>query len=537
MRPTAAVLARPVLPRRLRPRGALAGATLALAALVGAGAQAANAPFPTVTTPVKLDTRVLASASWYEALNTIVYEAGTYHMWYVNPDLTGVRHATSADGINFTTLGGDLTLPANWWTAYGATVQPQINYLRVSRDGGGNWILMIWHPNGANQGQFNYNTSLWLLGSDIDNTAPTLIGPLPISPGGNHVGPFGIVGDHLYLGQDTAQAFGRYLLTPSTTSSPPTTWPAGMVDAANAYAGTGLCSFATCPGDPNSSYIHNYGRTLDQGGVLGTYYTLYNYNTWTRRSKQLWYMESTDGGDTWGSAQPLFTDGNAVTVDGLPNAGNFSLPEVTALGGGQYRTYFNTRDACGNFVTVTAPLAGTQQGLTVTKGFSPSTVAPGGSSQLTVTLTAPAATCAPAPTTPIYTGLGFTDTLPAGMTLAAAPAASTTCAGATLAATGGADSFSLSGASLAPGASCTATVTVAVAGAGTFRNVISASMGQPGAVTNDQAVPALADAIANLQAGIAPVAPVPTLGEAALMAMGLLLGAMGLRRLRPARRS
>ena len=94
-----------------------------------------------------------------------------------------------------------------------------------------------------------------------------------------------------------------------------------------------------------------------------------------------------------------------------------------------------------------------------------------------------------------------------------------------------------SGASLAPGASCTATVTVAVAGAGTFHNVISASMGQPGAVTNDQAVPALADAIANLQAGIAPVAPVPTLGEAALMAMGLLLGAMGLRRLRPARRS
>lgn len=81
MRPTAAVLARPVLPLRLRPRGALAGATLALAALVGAGAQAANAPFPTVTTPVKLDTRVLASASWYEALNTIVYEAGTYHMW------------------------------------------------------------------------------------------------------------------------------------------------------------------------------------------------------------------------------------------------------------------------------------------------------------------------------------------------------------------------------------------------------------------------------------------------------------------------
>lgn len=514
---------------------------VALSLTLGAQAPALAAPaaFPTVTTPVKLDGRALATPynpNWYEALNTIVYDAGTYHLWYVRGSygvsIDGISHATSTDGINFTTQNA-LTLPPNWWTAYGATVEPTPNYLRVSRDGAGNWILMVWHPSAPNQGQFNYNTSLWLLDSGIADATPTLIGPLPSWPGGNHVGAFGIVGSNLYLGQDTAGAFGRYTLSPTTTTSPPVTLPVGsMPDAANAYAGTGLCSFAICPGDVNSSYIHNYGRTLDQGGgVLGTYYDLRDANTWTRRAKQLWYMESTDGGASWSGAQPLFTNGSAVTVDGLPNTGNFSLPEVAALGGGQYRSYFNTMDACGNYVTVTAALPGTEQGLTVAKAFSPAAVAPGGSSQLTVTLTAPAASCTPAPTTPIFTGLGFTDTLPAGVTVAATPNASTTCAGATPTAIGGAGTFSLANASLAPGASCTATVTVSVAGAGTFRNTIRITD-----VNNTQNVPVLADAVADLQAGSATVAPVPTLGEFAMAALALLLGALGLRHVRPAQR-
>ena len=517
---------------------ALACLSLAMAGSVVTGAQAAPAPFPTVTTPVKLDGHVMASVNWPEELNTIVYDNGTYHLWYVkDANLRAVSRATSTDGVSFTTQG-DLTLPTDWWTAYHATSQPWINYLRVSRDGDGNWILMMWHPNDdlRRQGQFNYNTSLWQLGNDIANAAPTLIGPLPTTttsphgPGSNHVGPFGIVGANLYLGQDTEKAFGRYALTLNT---PPATAPAGMVDAADAYAGTGFCWFQ-CTDTTKASYIHNYGRTLDQGGgVLGTYYSLRESPSGARRGKQLWYLESTDSGSSWStSAQPLFANGNAVTVDGLPNTFGFSLPEVAALGAGQYRSYFNTKDACGNYVTVTAALPGTQQGLTVAKAFSPSVVAPNGSSQLTVTLSAPAATCTPAPTQAIYTGLGFTDTLPTGMTVATTPGASTTCAGATRTAPGGAGAFSLAGASLAPGASCTATLTVSVAGAGTFRNVISATPGQDGAVSNKEGVPALADAVAELRAGVAT--PVPSLGAAMTAGLALLLAALGLRRLRPA---
>ncbi len=541
----------PVPGARLR-SGIRASALAAALSLAGTAAPAAPAPFPTVTTPVQLDGHALGNPlnpNWYEVLNTIVFDGGLYHMWYVkgvyNVSLDDVAHATSTDGVHFTTQGV-LTFPANWWAAYGATVEPVSNYLRVSRDGSGNWILMIWHPNGgASYGQYNYNTSLWLLGPSIANLSPTQIGPLPTlsstppGPGGNHVGPFGIVGSDIYLGQDTAKALGRYLLTPSTTSSPPAVSPTNMgaAEYADAYAGTGLCSFATCPGSPSSSYIHNYGRTLDQGGgVIGTYYELRDYNTFTRRAKQLWYVESTDGGATWSAnAQGLFANGAAVTVDGLPNTGNFSLPEVTALGGGQYRSYFNTVDACGNYVTVTAALPGTERGLTVAKSFNPTVVAPGGSSQLTVTLTAPAATCTPAPAAPVYTGLGFTDNLPTGMTVASTPNASTSCAGATLTAAGGAALFALSGASLAPGASCTATVDVTVAGSGSFHNVISATPGQAGAVTNDQGVAALADATANLQSGTP--APVPTLGQWAFSLLALLLAGLGWRRLQPVRRS
>ena len=116
------------------------------------------------------------------------------------------------------------------------------------------------------------------------------------------------------------------------------------------------------------------------------------------------------------------------------------------------------------------------------------------------------------------------------MTLAVAPAGSTTCTGANLTANSGAGAFSLSAASLAAGASCTVTVRVTAAGVGTFRNVISAT-----GLTNTQGVPALADAVAELRSGVpaANVNPVPTLGEMATILLAMLLGGLGLRQLRP----
>lgn len=510
------------LPHAQRWRTALVAALLAWAG--SSAALAANAPFPTVTTPVKVDGTAVGDPVWNRALNTIVFADGAYHMWYVGDAYllsAGIGHATSTDGVNFTTVG-NLTAPANWWVSGGASSEPWANYLRVSRDGNGDWILMVWHPNGA-FGSYTYNTSLWNLGTTIGNLTPSALGPLPSTPGGNHVGPFGIVGQNIYLAQDTMGGFGRYAL--------PIPGAVPMFDTADAFAGTGLCWFG-CSTTANQSYLHNYGRTLDQGGTtLGTYYSLRAFPSGARTGKQLWYIESSDSGTSWGTPTALFTNGAAVTVDGLPNTGDFSLPEVAALGGGQYRSYFNTVDACGNYVTVTAALPGQASGLSVTKAFSPSAVMPGGESELTVTLTAPAATCTPAPAT-AYSSVGFTDTLPAGMTLASTPAASTTCPSGTVTATGGGGSFTLNNdATLAPGASCTVTVRVTVAGAGSFRNTIPVS-----AITNAQAVPALADAVAELRSGVAAATPVPTLGHFALGVLAMLMAALGMRRVRPSPR-
>ena len=501
-------------------------------------AQAAPAAFPTVTTPVTLDGVPLVTADYYQAFNTVVFDGGKYHMWYVrgehDPSLYGVYYATSTDGINFSAQN-KINFPANWWAAYGAQ-EPFPNYVRVSRDGGGNWILMIWHPNDASVGgQLSYNTSLWMLGNNVANASPTLIGPLPAPLPGQHVGASGIVGSDIYVVQDSAKGVGRYALTLSTppTVSPNTT---AMAEYADAYAGTGFCMWqlSGCAA-ADKSYLHNYARTLDQGGgVIGTYYALRSYPAGTRRGKQLWYLESSNSGSTWSaSAQPLFANGNAVTVDGLPNTENFGLPEVAALGGGQFRSYFSTADACGNLVMVTAAAANATRGPTVSKSFNPTVVPLGGNSQVTVTLTAPAATCTPAPSTPVYTGLGFTDALPSGMTVAATPNASTTCGGATLTANAGTGSFSLSGATLAPAASCTATVSVTVANAGTFVNTIHATFGQPGGITNDQGVSALSDAVASLQVAVpAQAVPAPTLGQWALTVLGLMLTALVWRRKR-----
>ena len=133
--------------------------------------------------------------------------------------------------------------------------------------------------------------------------------------------------------------------------------------------------------------MHNYGRTLEQGGgVLGSYYAFRDWSTYARREKQLWYIESANDGTSWEAPQALFTNGSAVTVDGLPNTGNFSSPEVAALGGGAYRSYFSTTDACGQVVMVTAAPTSLQQGLGIAKAFAPSTVALGETSALTVTV-------------------------------------------------------------------------------------------------------------------------------------------------------
>ncbi len=103
---------------------------------------------------------------------------------------------------------------------------------------------------------------------------------------------------------------------------------------------------------------------------------------------------------------------------------------------------------------------------TVAKAFSPAAIAVNGTSTLTVTLTNPVAN------TSAITGVAFTDTYPAGLTSTGTPA--TTCVGSVTAA-GGGNALALSGASIPVNSSCTVSVSVTAATAGSFVNNIPAA--------------------------------------------------------------
>ena len=121
----------------------------------------------------------------------------------------------------------------------------------------------------------------------------------------------------------------------------------------------------------------------------------------------------------------------------------------------------------------TATLTVTATSLTVSKTFTPATINSGDVTTLAITVTNPNGAA--------VTGLALTDAFPTapgtGLVRAATPNASTTCTSGTVTSTAG--SVTLSGATLAAGASCTFQVDVTAATAGTYTNTIPA-----GAITS-----------------------------------------------------
>ncbi len=106
----------------------------------------------------------------------------------------------------------------------------------------------------------------------------------------------------------------------------------------------------------------------------------------------------------------------------------------------------------------------------ITKSFTPPTIPLNGTSTLTFTITNPAGN-----TDPILgklTGVGFTDTLPTGVTVDNPNGLSTTCGG-TVTAMPGSGTVTLTGATLAVGASCTISVTVVGGTPGVLTNSVT----------------------------------------------------------------
>jgi CSLREA domain-containing protein/uncharacterized repeat protein (TIGR01451 family) len=114
--------------------------------------------------------------------------------------------------------------------------------------------------------------------------------------------------------------------------------------------------------------------------------------------------------------------------------------------------------AASDALTVNAPP-------TVAKAFAPSSIAAGGTSVLTITLTNPNAAA--------LTGAALTDSYPVGVTNAASPAASTSCGGSVTAVAGDA-SLSLSGGTIPANGSCTVSVSVTSSSVGAHENTVAA---------------------------------------------------------------
>ena len=170
------------------------------------------------------------------------------------------------------------------------------------------------------------------------------------------------------------------------------------------------------------------------------------------------------GGDT------LAFTGGAVAAAG--GACAISVDVTSAVAG----SYSNGPEAVTSSLGASTPVQAT---LTVdaadapvfSKEFSPDTIAPGGISRLTFTIDNGANAIEAA-------DLAFTDAFPAGLVVADTPDVDNDCGGGTLTAAAGGDTLAFTGGAVAVGASCTISVDVTSAVAGSYPNT-------SGALTSD----------------------------------------------------
>jgi len=218
---------------------------------------------------------------------------------------------------------------------------------------------------------------------------------------------------------------------------------------------------------PNSGgALSNVTLTLDDNAAS----TIPSTAAWGAASSTVTSKPVNYGGDNeiWGPPAPAGPYGNpgpfgggtatlGSTYDGASPNGTWSLYLITtaagdgtgAVGGGW----------CLGITTPAPP--------TLTKAFGATTIPLNGSTSLSFTVTNPNAASS-------LSGIGFTDTLPSGLTLATPADESGTCGGGTITAPSGGTTVSLSGASLADSATCSFFVNVTGITAGSQVNITSA---------------------------------------------------------------
>lgn len=353
-----------------------------VASAIGWSAWASAPVFPATNGLVTLDGVSLGSmVAFRSSYPTILYDSGsaTYHMWVAVVDETppgttgpefyplriaGYRHASSTNGTAFVTNGGVLSFTGNpfatqiYGSAYG---EPPWFYPKASI-WNGRYKLFMWTINGffgpPSLGDYNYNISVNDIGTNPATLALTHEGPVGAVPAngiaGQTAGIFGVVGGVMYY--DNNSLLGRAAITdngpqafPSTASTGP--WQVTGTNAAVADPLTPL-GFIACQFAGGNTYVHNDARVIDNGdGTLGWIFTLRNCDG-SRKSQQIYYMQSADNGLTWSAPVGIVT--GPVTIGGVAPFGGFSLSDVVMVNG-QRVVYFNAADAQGSLQIGGAP--------------------------------------------------------------------------------------------------------------------------------------------------------------------------------------
>ena len=123
--------------------------------------------------------------------------------------------------------------------------------------------------------------------------------------------------------------------------------------------------------------------------------------------------------------------------------------------------------ACGGGASTNPPPPPAKLPPTIAKTFGAASVALNGSTTLTFNLSNPNGSLS-------LSGIGFTDSLPAGQVVATPNGLTGNCGGGTITVAAGSNSISLSGATLSANASCTFAVNITGTASGTQKNVTSA---------------------------------------------------------------
>jgi hypothetical protein len=306
-----------------------------IAFMVACSALAAPPPaFNNNLTPIVVDGSTLASGFAV----SVIYDNGIFHLWYrtTTGDITGMHHATSTNGVNFTTTGTLSFTPGSF-----PTVNPPLIFYENVAKVGADYKIFHWTQNGDAGGfpDYNYNISVSSIGPDANNLVVTHQGPItPASMAlvGFSAGPFGSVNGLLFCQSDTGQKFchAQY-----NDGAPPSIGP----QAAN----VDLTAFFASIGDA-AGYINNHSDVIQVANDLGIFFTVRD-GAGNRFNKQVYYSTSTDGGTTWSNPVGLFT---APTVSGLPASGNFAHADAV-MATTTIRLYLSTLDAAGNFIIAT----------------------------------------------------------------------------------------------------------------------------------------------------------------------------------------